>query len=111
MVKFESFNILVILHRSVLGFVVQCTVYTVQSLWPHSPFILSLRCRGDNRAILQQKQVIFMEVLETMEARRSSHGNKWTNPGAINSVLILLSSIKASREYFQNKGRNKEPKK
>lgn len=48
-----------------------------------------------------------MEDVETIGSRRSSH-TKWTNPEVLNSVVILLSSIKANKCYF--KGRNKEPK-
>lgn len=50
-----------------------------------------------------------MEDVETIGSRGNSH-SKWTNPDALNSVVILLSSIKANKCYFQNKGRNKEPK-
>lgn len=49
-------------------------------------------------------KVIFMEGRKTMGCQGgSSHGNKWTNPEAINSVVIPLSSIKGSeRGLFRN---------
>lgn len=57
-------------------------------------------------------KVIFTEGRKTMGCRGgSSHGNKWTNPEAINSVVIPLSSIKGSeRGLFRNQVNGEEPK-
>lgn len=87
------------------------TVSIVKSATP-----LSLSSLAQMETIEQFRtalKVIFAEGRKTMGCQGgSSHGNKWTNPEAINSVVIPLSSIKGSeRGLFRNQANGEEPKK